>query len=369
MAPRMKMLSILGIRGIPADHGGFESFAQQLALYLLERDWKVVVYCQKNGSQPLCERSWRGVELIDIYVQQQGPLGTFVFDWKCIVHAAKSNGLILTLGYNTAIFSVWTRLRGVKNVMNMDGIEWHRQKWNLLLKIWFFINEKLGSWLANHLVADHPEIEKHLRRNVSRDKITMIPYGAIEIKEADVELIAKSFGLQSRQYGVVIARPEPENSIFEIVTAFSQQNRNFKLVVLGDYSRESEYHSKILSAASDEVLFLGAIYNPEIVGALRFHAAFYVHGHQVGGTNPSLVESMGAGNPVIAHDNKFNRWVAGDQQFYFSNIEECGQIFKDVLLNKSLLTAAGIASRNKFLADYTWPAVLKEYERLLERFL
>ena len=362
-----KRLSILGIRGIPAAHGGFESFAQGLAPYLVEQGWDVTVYCQAEGSEPIKESTWQGVKLVTISVAQSGPLSTFIFDWKSIVHAAKSGGLMLTLGYNTAIFCAWFRLKGVTNVMNMDGIEWKRQKWNFVLKTWFYINEKLGSWFSDHLVADHPEIKKHLTRNVAAKKITVIPYGADDIQSAPTESL-ETYGLVAGGYGIIIARPEPENSILEIVQAFSAKARDKKLVVLGNYEDDHEYHQQVISAASDDVLFVGAIYEPEIVGALRYHAAAYFHGHQVGGTNPSLVEAMGAGNPIVAHNNHFNKWVAGDQQFYFTDRNDCERLLDSMMEDDAALKQAAAASHDRFKEKFTWLTILQQYETLLEKY-
>jgi len=361
----MKRLAILGIRGIPAAHGGFESFAQGLAPYLVEQGWKVTVYCQAEGNQPITETEWQGVRLITISVAQPDPLSTFVFDWKSILHAAKEGGLMLTLGYNTAIFCGWFRLKGITNVMNMDGIEWKRQKWGLILKAWFYLNEKFGSWFANHLIADHPEIKTHLTRNVAESKITVIPYGADDIGSAPASVL-KEFDLESEKYGVIIARPEPENSILEIIEAFSAKKRDRKLLVLGAYDESNSYHAKVLAAASEEVLFVGAIYDVDIVSALRYHACAYFHGHRVGGTNPSLVEAMGAGNAIIAHDNKFNRWVAGQKQFYFSDRDSCTRILDEVFHNSVALKQAGAASHRRFKETFTWLAILQQYESILE---
>ena len=363
-----KRLSILGIRGIPAAHGGFESFAQGLAPYLVEQGWDVTVYCQAEGSAPIEESSWQGVKLVTISVSQSGPLSTFIFDWKSIVHAANQGGLMLTLGYNTAIFCAWFRLKGITNVMNMDGIEWKRQKWNFVLKTWFYINEKLGSWFSNHLVADHPEIKNHLTRNVAADKITVIPYGADDISSAPTDAL-DVYDLVPGGYGIIIARPEPENSILEIVQAFSAKPRNKKLVVLGNYEDDHEYHQQVKSAASDDVLFVGAIYEIDVVGALRYHAAAYFHGHQVGGTNPSLVEAMGAGNAVVAHDNHFNKWVAGEGQFYFSDRHDCEQVLDKIMADESSLKAAANASHQRFKEKFTWLTILQQYENVLEKHL
>ena len=168
---------------------------------------------------------------------------------------------------------------------------------------WLYLNERAGCWLGNHLIADHPEIKAHLTTRVADAKITMIPYGADRIDNPDSGVLAQ-YGLQPGGYAMVIARPEPENSILETVAAFSRKPRGMKLVVLGQYDPQKMlYHKQVRDAASDEVLFPGAIYEKATVSALRFHSAIYAHGHQVGGTNPSLVEAMGAGSAVLAHGN------------------------------------------------------------------
>ena len=212
----------------------------------------------------------------------------------------------------------------------MDGIEWKRDKWTFLERTWLYINERAGCWLGNHLIADHPEIKKHLTTRVSKNKITMIPYGSDEINTPDLTHL-KPYDLEPNRYAIVIARPEPENSILEIVTAFSSKKRNKKLVVLGNYDKaDPEYSKKVNDAASDEVIFPGAIYDKSVIQALRFYALLYVHGHTVGGTNPSLVEALGAGNAVLAHDNKFNRWVAGEGNKYFKDIKQCKKVFDEL---------------------------------------
>jgi hypothetical protein len=153
-----KSLRILGTRGIPAQHGGFETFAQQLALYLVNHGWKVTAYCQSTGSGDSYEDSWNGIKLMHIPVKQTGAKSTIIFDWKSTLHASHYNDLILTLGYNTAIFCVLYRLKGIINLINMDGIEWKRDKWSFPERIWLLLNEFAGCWLGNHLIADHPEI-------------------------------------------------------------------------------------------------------------------------------------------------------------------------------------------------------------------
>jgi glycosyltransferase involved in cell wall biosynthesis len=354
---------------VPAAHGGFETFAEHLALYLAERGWSVTVYCQEDGQGPTFEDTWQGVRRVRIPVDTPGPKGTVIFDWKATAHAAQSRELCLTLGYNTAIFSALLRLKGIPNVFNMDGIEWARAKWGAVAKAWFYLNDWAGCWLGDHLIADHPEIKRHLATRVSERKITMIPYGADEIVSAPHAPVV-NFGLEPGRYLTVIARAEPENSILEIVRAFSRKRRAYKLAVLGKYDTATHaYQRAVKEAASEEVKFLGAIYDKAVVQALRFHSAAYVHGHQVGGTNPSLVEALGAGNAVIAHDNPFNRWVAGASARYFGGEDDCAAHFDELFSDPDRLAPMRVGSMQRFTESFTWETVLAQYEQLLRRHL
>lgn len=357
-------LRILGIRGVPAAHGGFETFAEYLCLYLVQQGWKPVVYCQEDGEGEMWTDEWEGVERIHIPVKQSGPLGTIIFDWKTNLHAAKSKEPCLILGYNTAIFTILLRFKGIISIINMDGIEWSRAKWGPIAKLWFWFNDWAGCWLGNHLVADHPEIKKHLSTRANPKKITMIPYGAEEVTQISPKPLIK-WSLEPNQYLTVIARPEPENSLLEIVEGFSKSKRGIKLVILGNYDPSNAFHKKVLDAASDEVLFIGAIYDKSIVQALRYYSLAYVHGHQVGGTNPSLVEALGAGNAIIAHDNRFNKWVAGEGAVYFSDSETFSQTLDSLLKNFEKITLMKNASLERFLDKFTWDHILKQYEDLI----
>ena len=363
-----RALRILGTRGVPAAHGGFETFAEYLGLHLVQRGWQVTVYCQEHGREPLWQDQWQGVDRVHIPVASTGAASTVAFDWHATRHASRSPGLCLTLGYNTACFSVLLRVAGVPNVINMDGIEWQRAKWGPVAKLWFWLNEHAGSFLGDHLVADHPEIAKHLARVASRAKITVIPYGAPRLVDLPVTPVV-ALGLVPGRYLTLIARPEPENSVLEVVKAYSLQARGMPLVVLGAYDEGTPYHRAVRAAAAAEIRFLGAIYDKPVVQALRQHSLAYVHGHQVGGTNPSLVEALGAGNAVIAHDNRFNRWVAADAAGYFSSVDTLATLLTRLLGDEQALQQLRAAARRRFEAQFTWPAVLETYEQMLMRFI
>lgn len=363
---RSLCLSILGTRGIPAAHGGFETFAEHLALYLTKKGWQVTVYCQTSTGNQDVSGDWRGINRVVIPVAGSGAFSTIVFDWKSTFAVRQDTDVVLVLGYNTASFGLLHRLRRIPSVINMDGIEWKRAKWRWWQRVWLYLNERAAGLLGSKLIADHPGIREHLKRGLfGRDDIEVIPYGANRIESTDASIL-NPFGIEEGRYALVIARPEPENQILEIVQAFSAKPRGMRLQVLGRFEpADNAYHAKVMSAASDEVVFSGAIYDKTVVSALRYHCALYVHGHTVGGTNPSLVEALGAGSAVLAHDNLFNRWVAGEGAAYFANEVDCMRCFDDLLGKTATLERMRASSRERFEASFTWESVLDKYEKVL----
>jgi len=355
----------MGTRGVPANHGGFETFAEHLALFLVERGWNVSVYCQDEVSvveQRVTVQDWRGIQRVKVQVASSGPRATLEFDWHCIRDALARPGVCLVLGYNSAILLPYLRLHGRKVLTNMDGIEWRRAKWSTPIRAWFWVNEWIAAWSSHRLVADHPAIADHLATRRPRSATVVIPYGGAPVVAAP-EAPVRSLGLQPGRYLISIARIEPENNIHTIVEAFSQRRHEAKLVVLGDLSDRNAYHRRVRSAASEEVLFPGSIYDPAITAALRFHARAYLHGHTVGGTNPSLVEALWAGNAVVAHDNAYNRWTAGEAGVYFVDANSCDAAITRILRDDLLVARCGLAARERARSAFAWSEVLVAYER------
>jgi len=363
-----KRLLILGVRGIPAAHGGFETFAEHLAVNLTARGWEVTVYCQEEGGDklfgPVVEDRWNGIRRLTIATSQTGPWATMIFDWAAIGHAVKEPGVILVLGYNTALFAARFRPSMRPVIMNMDGIEWMRAKWGLGAKLWFYLNEWAGALFSTKLVADHPRIADHLARCRRREDIATIAYGSDAVMEAP-EGSVRALGLEPGRYFISIGRVEPENSTLELVRAFCADERDSRFICLGKLEpATNRYHAAVVAAANDKVLFPGAIYDQSVVKALRYHALAYCHGHTVGGTNPSLVEALGAGNAVIAHDNVFNRYVAGDEALYFSDIDACRKAFARAEQDGDWRARSRNASRARHAECYTWEHIFGQYEQL-----
>jgi glycosyltransferase involved in cell wall biosynthesis len=287
------------------------------------------------------------------------------FDLASVRHAAARRDLVLTLGFNTAVFFLWYLARRRRHVVNMDGLEWQRGKWSLPVKAWFYANSWIAGAAADRLIADHPDIASMLAGRGLAERTAMVPYGADAVADASIEPL-RAMQLTPDGFALVIARPEPENSVLDIVRAWSARRRPVPLVVVGHYDAASPYHAAVRGAADGSVRFVGALYDAPLVQAMRAHTRLYIHGHTVGGTNPSLVEALGAGSPVLAHDNRFNRWVAGAAGQYFADEVLCAAQFDALLDNPNALSAMRAASVARHAEAFTWERVLPAYEAVLD---
>ena len=362
---------ILGTHGVPAAYGGFETAAENVGVYLRDQGWNVIVYCQLPGKGATEIDEWNGLTRVMIHEPRDGWLGTSAFDFNSIAHAMAAHepgDVWLTFGYNTGVFDIVPRLRRIPNVINMDGMEWTRKRWGLAKQGILLANERLAGWVGDVLIADHPVIAKYLRRHFGKRRVQTITYGAHETTDADTAAVEK-LGLTPGKYAIVVCRPIPENSVLEIVSAWSAEERGMPLVVVGPFRDDDPYHVAVKAAASDEVLFPGAIFEPERIQALRYHASLYLHGHTVGGTNPSLVEAMAAGNPVVAHNNSYNTWVAGPSNAYFNDASDLQSLLTDLLADPERRATMGEASRARFRDEFTWEKIGSEYEYALRTAL
>lgn len=362
-------VNILGTRGVPAGHSGFEYFAHHFSRWLAAKGHRVTVYCQGERAQPGApprkwEDDWEGVRRVHIETRSDGTLATLEFDLRAAADVIRRPGTDLVLGYNTAVFNLLQAALGRQVFINMDGIEWIRRKWSLPAKAWFFVNELVGA-NAFRPIADHPEIANHLRSRSIRELLT-IPYGSEAISEAPLDPI-RQLGLEAKRYFLSIARLVPENSIHDLIAAHGADTFEEPLVVLGRLETGNAYHKSLVDLAGRNVIFTGPIFDATVTRSLRFHALAYLHGHTVGGTNPSLIEALGTGSAIIAHSNRFNRWTAGEGQMYFSTVKECTEAMRVVRESDTVRHKMQMAARTRHLEQFTLEAIHERYVRALSR--
>lgn len=361
-----KRIAILGTRGIPARYGGFETFAQELAVRLVERGFSVTVFGEESADCQL-ETEYQGVKLRYRKAPAWGPLSTLVFDVRCLMECRKGFDLVYMLGYGSAIFCLLTRLFGVKTWINMDGVEWQRSKWSRWAKAWFRLMEWVAVRVADRVIADADGIRDHLEQRHGKLRCcSVIPYGAYCMHaRADPELLGQ-FAVSPYEYYLVVCRLEPENHVLEIIEGFLRSGSRFPLIIVGDKQVNNTYISHLLELSTYKVRFVGSIYDQRLLGGLRIFCRAYIHGHSVGGTNPSLLEAMGAGNVTIAHDNIFNHEVLGSAGLYFRDSDEIAAgvgVCDGMTAADRQKIASGVTARVK--GRYTWELITMQYEQLI----
>ncbi len=354
-------IAILGTRGIPNNYGGFEQFAEYLAVGLVKKQHEVTVYNSHNHSYQ--EESWNGVRIKHIYDPEYkiGTAGQFIYDFLSIIDTRKEKyDIILQLGYTSSsvFFCFHPKISIV--VTNMDGLEWKRTKYSKKVQTFLKWAEYLAVKSSDYLISDSIGIQNYLKKKYDIES-TYIPYGS-EVFDNPNEKAIKKFNLTKFEYNILIARIEPENSIETILEGVCLSQKNMKFLVIGNIDTPYGKYIKNKFNKSLNIIFIGAIYDINILNNLRYYSNIYFHGHTVGGTNPSLLEAMGASALICAHKNEFNESVLDKDAFYFENKKDVSIIINSIVKEKYFQKIANNLRKIKEL--YSWAEIIDLYERL-----
>ncbi len=373
----VKKIAIIGSRGIPAKYGGFETFTEEISKRLVLKGYDVYVSCEGSVTPILSE--YNGVKLFYFPVK---PFFRIVYetiyDIYSMYKASKICDFVYVLGYGAGFFFFIPKIFGKKLLVNVDGREWKRAKYNIFEKVILFLCEKSAFLFSDIVIADAQAIQKYISNN--KKAVVFIPYGIDDLKtvtwdskkldELNIDN-NKLKGLIANSYYLVIARLEPENNIHLIIEGFHGSNSNKKLVIVGNFA-STHYKNRINSIIDkynlyDKIIFTKSIYNSDMLNMLRQNCFLYIHGHSAGGTNPSLLEAMVSKAIIFAHDNEFNNEVGGKCLLYFKDSEDLSNKLKLVDNNVSqyigLKYSAYIRVKNK----YAWNIIANEYDRLLKK--
>jgi glycosyltransferase involved in cell wall biosynthesis len=263
------------------------------------------------------------------------------------------------MGHHAAL----CRLFGRKVVMNVNGLDWTRAKWGPVAK-WYFLSAAHSAVrFCNELVTDADAMQVFYREQFSKET-TMIAYGAYVQSSANPELI-RQFGVEPDGYYLIASRLIPENHADLITEAYIESGSTRKLVIAGGANYDSPFHRKIRSFASDRVILTGHIDDQEVIRELHCNCFAYLHGHSVGGTNPSLLKAMGYGNCVLALDTVFNREVLADTGLFFPRERKAlAQLIRDVEANPALVQELRRKGPERILANYTWEKIANQYDEV-----
>ena len=362
----IKKIGIAGTRGIPAVYGGFETFAEELSIRLAKNNYKVTVYCDKGTY---LQRDFHGVKLSFMPLRKSSNQVLYFF--LSLYRGLKENDILIVTSTGASYF-YWINFFFKKIIItNSDGIESLRAKWSFFTKLYLYHSQYFASKWSDIIVTDSKGIENYWVLNYPKSvRLMTIEYGAPIVNNiVSAEEKVKSLGLKSNDYYLVVARLEPENNIKMMVSGFLKSGSQKKMVIIGSIS--NEYYNKVLKKLqSERVIFLDAIYEKELLQAARLHAFAYLHGHSVGGTNPSLLEAMGCGNICICHDNIFNREVTNLKQLYFANDQELSVIINKIETLSSLqLQEYQGNARARVQNYYSWDRIAEDYVRLFQSYI
>lgn len=364
-----RKIAIIGSRGIPAKYGGFETFVEEIGARLVEMGNDILVSCESGTLE-----EYRGMKLAYFPVPHfYRAAYEVLYDAYFLVRASMACDLVYVLGIGAAFAFFIPALFGKAVLVNPDGMEWKRRKFNRAARWLLYLDSLFAARFSDVIVADSARMREYYERKGCREAV-FIPYGvsapapgrrdAAPFSGAGIDLAANG-------YYLAVARLEPENSIDVIVRGFAGSRSRRKLVVVGDFTSPGyrRHVDGILRQAGigDRVVFTGAIYEKGRLDALRQNCFAYFHGHSVGGTNPSLLEAMAAGSLVIAHDNPFNREVGGDCLLYFESENSISGIVANIEQDYGRYARLKGDASARASGLYSWDSVASAYCELFDR--
>jgi glycosyltransferase involved in cell wall biosynthesis len=361
----MKKVAIIGTVGIPSRYGGFETLAHHLTDQLQD-EFEFTVYCSKKAYQPN-ERPthFNGARLVYLPFDANG-VQSIVYDMVSIIHAIFFADILLILGVSGGIAIPFARFfTNKKIIVNIDGLEWRRNKWNTFAKWFLKFSEKIAVKYSHADITDNEAIKRYTSMNY-KTLSHLIEYGGDHtISFGSGKPYMKKYTFLSKAYSFKVARIEPENNLHLILEAFSE-TKNI-LVVVGNWQK-SEYGRELKSNYKKfkNIILQDPIYDQEELDMLRRNCTMYIHGHSAGGTNPSLVEAMCLNLPIISFDVSYNRATTENSALYFKNKEDLIYLIEKIDINSLIENAnkmTQISARR-----YQWQVIANKYKNLIYTF-
>ena len=355
-------IAILGTRGIPANYGGFETFAEHLSTRLAARGHQVTVYCRAHYTSPR-QIEFQGVRLKVLPTIRHKYFDTIVHAFLSAVHAVpKRFDAALICNAANAPFAPILRLTGTPVAINVDGLEHKRKKWNWIARAYYRLAERLATILPTETVTDARVIQDYYKVRYGTET-TMIAYGA-EVERRPDPMVRK-WRVEPNRYVLYVSRLEPENNAHMVIEAFKRVRTAHKLLIVGDAPYAREYINALKESARRDkrIVFTGFVFGREY-RALQQNAYCYVHATEVGGTHPALLEAMGFGNCVLTLAAPENIEAVGDAGIPYSDEDDLAEKLQRVLRDGSLVHAYRNRAQARVLERYDWDYVVDQYEDL-----
>lgn len=367
-SPSGLSFAIIGSRGFPSTYGGYETLVRYLARYLVADGHHVTVYCRERSNG---NRVWHedGVRCVATRGKDTKQLSTLSFGATSTVDASlRRFDAALVLNIANGYWMPLLRAARVPFAVNTDGLEWKRAKWSKLGKAVFRMGAEFSARFAPELVCDSEALGRIWEEEFGRRSV-FIPYGG-EIRDPLGDTRIRDLGLETRGYVLSVARLAPENNVELTLDAVERLgDRAPKAVIVGSANFDNPITRRLESLQDQgRALWLGHVSDQDLLAELWQNAGVYVHGHSVGGTNPALLQALGAGAPTIALDTPFNREVLPfEQHLYQHSVEDLAEridgLARDRDEQRALIATGGDAVR----ARYSWDTVCRDYTDLLIR--
>lgn len=356
--PDMTKVAIIGTQGVPAKYGGFESLVENLLGDNCPKDVEYTVFCSSK-DMPQRLTHYKGARLQYVPLKANG-IQSVPYDVVSMCKVLRGYDVILVLGVSGCLFlPIFHKLNSKKLIINIDGMEYKRNKWNKFVKRVLKKSEAMAVKYADVIITDNKAIRDYVAMEYGK-KSKLIAYGGDHVMrtlpDGFAEETLQKYDLKKNDYAIAVCRIEPENNCDMVLEAFSRTDK--KLVYIGNWDHNA-YSQELRKKYSSfpNIRMLDAIYDLDILYALRSNAGIYVHGHSAGGTNPSLVEAMFFGMPIISFDVIFNRATTADQAYYFHTADDLIAILERKDLD-------GAPMKKIAHERYTWKSISKQYAAL-----
>ncbi|MEP7000739.1 MAG: glycosyltransferase [bacterium] len=360
---------MFGLRGLHPDLeiSGFETAFAEIAPRLAARGHHVTIFCRASAHSPARRVTLEdGVTLVFLPSPGGKNFSAVVSTLLAVVHALMFRRfdvwffVNVGLGHHTAL----ARLSGRPVVMNVDGLDWTRDKWGPVARAYFRSAAQSAVRFCTRLVTDAEAMRTYYREHFGVDS-EMIAYGADVERSTNPERIA-SFGVERDGYYLIVSRLIPENSLVTMLEGFRTSRTTRTLIVVGSANYADAFHAKLRDIAQSDprIVMVGHVHDQAALKELWCNCHAYLHGHSVGGTNPALLRAMGYGCCVLALDTVFNREALGDTGLFFSNAAGVGALVDEVDTPSDEIAVRGERASARILERYTWEKITDQYERL-----
>jgi glycosyltransferase involved in cell wall biosynthesis len=359
-------IAIIGAKGIPANYGGYETFAEQIALVLKENHEVLVV---GDGSNDYQENVFKGIHTLNSnYVKSNRPIKFYHDSLKIANNWGADASVMCGIG---GVFSIpFFRRSKMRIFVNPDGLGFKREKWVWWKKIALFIQFMFGALFSKYLICDSIGISDFFKNTFKRTKhVFVAEYGSdlntvATCNDLNCEDYLEGLKIAKDNYLLIVSRLEPENNVEIIIKGYLKSTQKLPLIIVGNTN--TTHAKKLMQFASDNVRFIEGVYDQNKLSTLRLYCKAYFHGHSVGGTNPSLLEAMGSGNLTIAHDNVFNREVLDNKAYFFKNDTDVADTLKAIESesNENTISSFKQASTLRIQNYYTWENIADKYVKI-----